>query len=138
MSTVARGRISSTSARWASGCSSRAPDSATITGSTTTGVPGGSSSSARATASVTSTVPNIPTLTASTPMSPTTARTWASTISAGTISTACTPTVLCAVIAVIAVIPCTPQWANAFRSAWMPAPPPESEPAIDSARGVRV
>ena len=37
-----------------------------------------------------------------------------------------------AVIAVIAVIPCTPHAANAFRSAWMPAPPPESEPAIES------
>ena len=39
-------------------------------------------------------------------------------------------------IAVIAVMPCTPQRANAFRSAWMPAPPPESEPAIESTRGV--
>ena len=48
---------------------------------------------------------------------------------------AVTPTVLCAVSAVIAVIPCTPQRANAFRSAWIPAPPPESEPAIDSTAG---
>jgi hypothetical protein len=32
-------------------------------------------------------------------------------------------------------MPCTPQRANAFRSAWMPAPPPESEPAIDSTVG---
>src|SRR4051812_24023352 len=46
-----------------------------------------------------------------------------------------TPTVLWAVSAVIAVIPCTPQRANAFRSAWMPAPPPESEPAIDRTAG---
>ena len=46
-----------------------------------------------------------------------------------------TPTVFCAVSAVIAVIPCTPQRANAFRSAWMPAPPPESEPAIESTAG---
>src|SRR6478752_5221599 len=46
-----------------------------------------------------------------------------------------TPTVLCAVSAVIAVIPCTPQRANAFRSAWIPAPPPESEPAIESTAG---
>ena len=38
---------------------------------------------------------------------------------------------------VIAVIPCTRQRANAFRSAWMPAPPPESEPAIESTRGMR-
>ena len=51
--------------------------------------------------------------------------------------TASTPTVFCAVIAVIAVIPWTPQRANAFRSAWMPAPPPESEPAIDRQVGVR-
>jgi hypothetical protein len=40
------------------------------------------------------------------------------------------------VIAAIAVIPCTPQRANALMSAWMPAPPPESEPAIESAVGV--
>src|SRR5437870_2839749 len=49
-----------------------------------------------------------------------------------------TATVFCQVIAVIAVIPCTPQRANAFRSAWIPAPPPESEPAIESTRGVRL
>ena len=49
-----------------------------------------------------------------------------------------TATVFCAVMAVIAVIPCTPQRANALRSAWMPAPPPESEPAIESTRGMRV
>ena len=49
-----------------------------------------------------------------------------------------TSTVFCAVTAVIAVIPCTPQRANALRSAWIPAPPPESEPAIDSARGTRL
>ena len=48
-----------------------------------------------------------------------------------------TPIVFCAVIAVIAVIPCTPQRANAFRSAWIPAPPPESEPAIESTAGTR-
>ena len=40
MTTVARGRISSRSASTASSASSRAPDSATITGSCTTGVPG--------------------------------------------------------------------------------------------------
>ena len=48
-----------------------------------------------------------------------------------------TPTVFCAVIAVIAQTPWTPRAANAFRSACMPAPPPESEPAIVSATGVR-
>ena len=44
--------------------------------------------------------------------------------------------VFCAVTAVSADAPCTPQRANAFRSAWMPAPPPESEPAIVSAAGL--
>ena len=65
-------------------------------------------------------------------MSSATARIWATIICGETASTTSTPTVFCAVIAVIAVIPCTPQRANAFRSAWMPAPPPESEPAIES------
>ena len=50
---------------------------------------------------------------------------------AGTGVTPSTATVFCQVIAVIAVMPWTPQRANAFRSAWIPAPPPESEPAID-------
>ena len=67
-------------------------------------------------------------------MSPATARTWATIISGGVGTIASTPTVFCAVSAVIAVIPCTPQRANAFRSAWIPAPPPESEPAIAEAR----
>ena len=81
---------------------------------------------------------SIPTLTASAPMSASTARTWARMIRGGTGWIALTPTVLCAVTAVIAVVPCTPQRANAFRSAWMPAPPPESEPAIASAVGVLI
>ncbi len=69
-------------------------------------------------------------------MSSATARTCATIVSGATASTACTPTVFCAVIAVIAVIPCTPQRANAFRSAWIPAPPPESEPAIERTAGI--
>src|SRR5439155_11491446 len=72
------------------------------------------------------------------PMSSATARTWATMTSGAIAWTAATPTVFCAVIAVIAVIPCTPAAANAFRSAWIPAPPPESEPAIASTRGMRV
>ena len=69
-------------------------------------------------------------------MSRATARTWAR-ISSGEIAwIASTPTVFWAVIAVIAVIPWTRQAANAFRSAWIPAPPPESEPAIDSTLGI--
>ena len=69
-------------------------------------------------------------------MSSATALTWATIISGGTAWTASTATVFCAVSAVIAVIPWTPQRANAFRSAWMPAPPPESEPAIESTAGI--
>src|SRR5215207_3193007 len=70
-------------------------------------------------------------------MSSATARTCATIISGGTGWMASTPTVFWAVIAVIAVMPCTPQRANAFRSAWMPAPPPESEPAIERTAGTR-
>src|SRR3954463_7485896 len=53
----------------------------------------------------------------------------------GTASTARTSTVFWTVMAVIAVMPWTPQRAKALRSAWMPAPPPESEPAIAGTRG---
>src|SRR5919202_2779578 len=37
-----------------------------------------------------------------------------------------TPTVFCAVVATMAVVPYTPQRKKALRSAWMPAPAPES------------
>ena len=70
-------------------------------------------------------------------MSDETARTWSRIIGGGTGWIEVTPTVFCAVSATIAEAPCTPQRANAFRSAWIPAPPPESEPAIVSATGVR-
>src|SRR4051794_38235940 len=79
----------------------------------------------------------MPTLPAPTPMSSTTARTCATIIAGDTASTAVTATVFCAVMAVIAVVPCTPARAKAFRSAWIPAPPPESEPAIDRQTGMR-
>ena len=69
-------------------------------------------------------------------MSDATCRTCSTIISGGVVSTALTPSVFCAVNAVIAVIPWTPQRANAFRSAWMPAPPPESEPAIERTAGM--
>ena len=81
-------------------------------------------------------MPSIPILTASTPMSVATCRTCSTIISGGVACTALTPIVFCAVSAVIAVIPWTPQRANAFRSAWMPAPPPESEPAIERTAGM--
>ncbi len=47
-----------------------------------------------------------------------------------------TPRVFCAVSAVITEAPKTPSAAKVFRSAWMPAPPDESEPAMVSATGV--
>ena len=59
------------------------------------------------------------------------------TISAGTGITACTPSVFCAVIAVIAVIAWPPSMVTVLMSAWMPAPPPLSEPAMIRMRGNR-
>ena len=49
-----------------------------------------------------------------------------------------TAAVLCAVSATITLMPWQPAAANAFRSAWMPAPPPESDVAIVSARGTDI
>ena len=43
--------------------------------------------------------------------------------------------VFCAVSAVMALVPKTPSAAKVLRSAWMPAPPPESEPAMVRATG---
>src|ERR1017187_8985523 len=48
---------------------------------------------------------------------------------------AVTPRVFCAVSATIADMPWVPQRANALRSAWMPAPPPESDDATVRTRG---
>ena len=56
-------------------------------------------------------------------------------ISAGTGWTALTPSVFCAVIAVIAVIAWPPSMVIVLMSAWMPAPPPESDPAMMRMRG---
>ena len=68
-------------------------------------------------------------------MSSKTASSCARTNSGGSSWIAVTPTVFCAVSATSTDIPCAPAAANAFRSAWIPAPPPESEVAIVSARG---
>src|SRR4051812_328519 len=81
--------------------------------------------------------PSMPILIASATMSSAIARIWQKTRFGETNSTFSTAPVFWAVIAVIAVIPCTPTRANAFRSAWMPAPPPESEPAIERTAGTR-
>src|SRR3954471_7080956 len=63
-------------------------------------------------------------------MSPKIASSCARTKPGSTSSAARTPVVFCAVSATIALVPKQPSAAKAFRSAWMPAPPPESEPAI--------
>jgi hypothetical protein len=111
---------------------SRAPARDTITGSTTTRVMP-SAWSREATVEMISRLTSMPSLAASTPMSVATASIWAATDSAGMTSTRVTPSVFWAVSAVIALVPWT-QWnANVRRSAWMPAPPPLSEPAIVSA-----
>src|SRR5712691_7905539 len=118
----------------ASLCSSLAPPLATMTGSTTRfRIP--CSLIAAATASMISALASIPVLAACTPMSSTTASIWARITRIGTSWISETVTVFWAVTAVIADVPCTPKAAKVLRSAWMPAPPPESEPAIVSATG---
>ena len=137
VTTVARGSSSSISAACARpGRAARAPDSATITGSSTTGVPAvelverARDRLDRRDGAEHPDLDRVDADVAVRPRGP--AR---RSLRAGSRATrGRPPTVFCAVIAVIAVIPCTPQAANALRSAWMPAPPPESEPAIDSTR----
>jgi hypothetical protein len=80
-------------------------------------------------------VPSMPVLAASTPISLATASICAATMSAGMACTPVTPSVFCAVIAVMALMPKQPSAEKVFRSAWMPAPPPESEPAMVRVRG---
>ncbi len=83
----------------------------------------------------TSAVGSIPVLTTSAPMSSRTASIWPRRVSAGTVWKPRTPCVFCSVTAVMADAPYTPQAWKVLRSAWMPAPPPESDPAIVSTRG---
>ncbi len=80
-------------------------------------------------------VESIPILMASAPMSDSTASIWRATNSGATLSTPWTPSEFWAVNAVIAEVPKTRNAENVLRSAWMPAPPPESEPAMVSAVG---
>src|SRR6266540_2679525 len=79
---------------------------------------------------------SIPVFAASTPRSSATARIWAATTPDGTSHTSVTPSVFCTVTDVRALIPHTPSTAKVLRSAWTPAPPPESEPAMVRARGI--
>ena len=78
----------------------------------------------------TSVLESIPVLTASTPMSLNTASICAAIKSKGTSWMEVTATVFWAVSAVSTLIPKPPSRVMVFRSAWMPAPPPESEPAM--------
>src|SRR5438128_10574137 len=83
-----------------------------------------------ATASTRAAEPSIPDFTAAGGRSSASASSWRVTSATGTGSQLLTPTVFCAVTAVTTLVPNTPNWWNVFRSAWSPAPPPESEPAI--------
>src|ERR1700686_887798 len=78
-------------------------------------------------------VASIPVLNAEGGRSSQTASLWARRRSTDTGSHLFTPRVFWAVIAVIADVPKTPNRWNVLRSAWIPAPPPESEPAMVSA-----
>ena len=100
-----------------------------MTGSTTVGV-NWFRSIAAVTHSIISVDDSIPVLTTSMPMSCATTSIWSEITSTGTSAIDTTSNVFCAVMAVIALVPKTPCAANVFRSAWIPAPPPESEPAI--------
>ena len=68
-------------------------------------------------------------------MSPKTASSCARTNAGGSSWIAVTPTCSAPSARRARTLPYTPAAANAFRSAWMPAPPPESDVAIVSARG---
>src|SRR5262249_14862163 len=128
------GKISLIRAARASGSRSGAPDLAIITGSTTTGT-SGVARSRPATAAMMGAVDNIPILTASASKSERTASHCSTTNSGGRFKTPVTPTEFWAVTAVITDMPNTRKAENVLRSAWMPAPPPESDPAMVSALG---
>lgn len=89
----------------------------------------------RATTSMVAAETSMPVLVAATGRSARTAAIWASTSSAGTGWTATTSAVFWAVTAVTAVVASTPRALMALRSAWMPAPAPESDPAMVRATG---
>ena len=126
---AAIGSSVSRSAASASLSSRRWPPLATITGSTTSGTPGACFFKDAATTPITSALCSMPVLSASAPMSvSTTSICWA--MKAGSIGTTpCTPSVFWAVSAVMAVAAKPFMAVTALMSAWMPAPPPESEPA---------
>ena len=133
MTIVARGRMRVRSAPTASSGSNTCPCLETNTGSTTRlGI--AVSATTSATASTMGAFASIPVFAASTPMSDATARTSSATVPGEIASKPWTPSVFWTVTAVMAVIPKTPNAEKVLRSAWIPAPPPESLPAIESAR----
>ncbi len=75
-------------------------------------------------------VATMPIFTASTRTSSNTASICAATKSGSIARKPRTPWVFCAVNAVSAAIPYVPNAAKVFRSAWMPAPPLGSDPAM--------
>src|SRR6187549_1187246 len=75
---------------------------------------------------------SMPVLTAATSKSSKTASIWAAITEGGSSKTSVTSSVFCAVIAVMTDMANTPLADMALMSAWMPAPPPESEPAMVS------
>src|SRR5881296_1005394 len=78
-------------------------------------------------------VDSIPILIASAPKSARTESICLATNSGGRLNTPCTPSEFWAVTAVTTDMPKTRNAENVLRSAWMPAPPPESDPAMVSA-----
>ncbi len=101
----------------------------TITGSTTSGSHP-FSRMALATSRTRDASASMPVLSAAGGRSSASAVSWAATIASRTASTARTPRVFWAVRATMTDVPKTPNCWKVLRSAWMPAPPPESEPAI--------
>ena len=125
VTTAARGSRMRTRAAGASR-SRASPPLATITGSRTRGQSECSASLA-ATDSMIPALESMPILTASAPMSFATESICGRRSSGGT-QDALHARVFCAVRAVMAHVPNTPCAAKVFRSAWIPAPPPESDP----------
>src|SRR5204863_435111 len=113
---------------------SRAPPFATMTGSRTSGIPAARSAMTAATVSMTAASCSMPVFSASAPRSSSTTSICCRMKSGGIGRTPNTPVVFCAVSAVTAVIAKPPSIVTVLMSAWMPAPPPESEPAMINTR----
>ena len=129
--TSARGNSSSIRAARALSCIRLEPLVATITGSTTM-CSARYSRSLVPMARMMSALDTMPIFTASGRMSRNTQSSCCPTNSGAASSTPDTPVVFWAVRAVITLMPYTPRQVMVFRSAWMPAPPLESLPAMVS------